>query len=127
MNKYKHLEQPDSDYNRLRDESKHGEDPRAQLLAEEGLLIDGLTIDQYFQRKDAVERIVGAHRVYKFTQQPAKEIINIGGVDYKLSDYGLENTFSENVDVTIPWLCIQKKIKRVNIEVELRKENELSI
>jgi hypothetical protein len=118
-NKYKHLDSVTSGPDFERDKGKYGEDPQAELLAEAGLLIDGKPLDLINKARE----IVGAHRIYLFTKQPAIEVINIGGVDYNLSDYGLENTFSVNVDILIPWLCIQKKIRRENIVKEMILED----
>lgn len=114
-NKYDKLFEPISE----RDRSKYGEDPRAELLAESGLLINGLPVDTF----NKVQQIVAAHRVYRFTKAKPCEVINIGGVDYNLADYGLENTFSEHVDILIPWLCIQKKIRKENIVKEMILED----
>ena len=114
-NKYDKIFEPMSE----RDRSKFGEDPQAELLAEAGLLIDGKPLDLINKARE----ILGAHRIYLFTKQPAIETINIGGVDYNLADYGLENTFSVNIDILIPWICIQNKIRRENIVKEMILED----
>jgi hypothetical protein len=91
-----------------------------QLQAESGKFIDGLPWDKFFQAKDMGEKIVGAYRQYLFTKDKVMpcEVINIGGEDYHLKDYGLDNCFSGSVDILIPWLCIQKKITKDDLRFQ---------
>jgi hypothetical protein len=134
-NKYKHLEEVKSGPDWETHKGKH--EPEVKR----GVTIESLGIqDEYFDDTPAVlaaesgqlvsslpeliiKSAVGSHRIFLFTKQPAVKVINIGGEDYNLKDYGLENTFSVNVSIEIPWLCIKNKITKKDIVKQMILED----
>jgi hypothetical protein len=100
---------------------------KGKLAAESGKFVDGMPWDKFFHAKNMGEKIVGAYRLYLFTKKTVApcEVINIGGEDYQLKDYGLDNCFSSGVDILIPWLCIQKKITKDDLRFQLAWEDRI--
>lgn len=110
----------------LRDQHKWGDDSNAQLLAEHGALIDGIPLNKYFEIELVARKLCYAYKEHLETNYPAMTVVNIGGEDHNLCDYGLENTFSDTEltskrNIELIAVCIHKKITRKHILLEMQK------